>query len=230
MEDNTELDKLSHVVLKEELNHYDTLFKLIIIGDTGVGKSCLLLRATRDIFKEEHDVTIGVEFGSFSIKVEDTAVKIQIWDTAGQETFKSVTKVFFKGSHCIFLVYDITKEETFTNLESWLKEIRENATENVQIILVGNMLDLDDKRVVTKERAMEFKSRENLDGFIETSAKQGSNVKELFIRMSKTLYLQDKAKHVDKPMTQKLQPDLEPSGRLIVDNTIGTKHKRGCSC
>ena len=152
MEDNTELDKLSHVVLKEELNHYDTLFKLIIIGDTGVGKSCLLLRATRDIFKEEHDVTIGVEFGSFSIKVEDTAVKIQIWDTAGQETFKSVTKVFFKGSHCIFLVYDITNIESFQGLRKWKEEFLNGANvsnpETFPFVLIGNKADMVTERKV----------------------------------------------------------------------------------
>lgn len=227
MENSTELDKLSHIVVKEELSHYDTLFKLIIIGDTGVGKSCLRLRATRDEFKAEHDVTIGVEFGSFSVKVEDTAIKIQIWDTAGQETFKSVTKIFFKGAHCIFLVYDITKEETFTNLEAWLKEIRENAAENVLIVLVGNMLDMDDKRVVTKERALEFKSRENLDGFIETSAKVGSNVQELFVRTAKMLYLQDKNKGGSD---NRSTPATEPVRLVPSEQIRSATRKKGCKC
>ena len=225
-----ELDKLSHIVVKDELSHYDELFKLIIIGDTGVGKSCLRLRATHDEFKEEHDVTIGVEFGSFSIKVEESKIKIQIWDTAGQETYKSVTKIFFKGSNCIFLVYDMTKEESFTNLESWLREIRENAAENVLIILVGNMLDLDDKRAVTKERALEFKSRENLDGFIETSAKMGSHVQELFIRMAKMLYLQRLGKNNEKFVSACSAKEQEQPVKLIVDNQIGTKSKKGCDC
>ena len=222
MFNNTELDSLSCTIVKEELSHYDSLFKLIIIGDTGVGKSCLRLRATHDEFKEEHDVTIGVEFGSFSIKVEETALKIQIWDTAGQETFKSVTKIFFKGAHCIFLVYDITKEDSFNDLKAWLQEIRENAAENVLIILVGNMLDLEDKRAVSKECALEFKSKENLEGFIEASAKIGSNVKDLFVKVAKMLYLQDRNKGEHK---QRKVQETEPV-KLIVDNQI--RQKKGC--
>ena len=196
--DNEELDKLNYVVASGELTHYDTLYKLIIIGDTGVGKSCIRLRATRDEFKEEHDVTIGVEFGSFSIRIQDTLIKIQIWDTAGQETFKSVTKIFFKGAHCIFLVYDITNEESFNSLKSWLHEIRENAAENILIVLVGNMLDKEDRRVITKEQGLEFKSKENFDGFVETSAKVGSNIKDLFIKTAKMLYLQNSKSDVPK--------------------------------
>ena len=229
MDDNEEISKLSFTVLKDTGSHYDYLYKLIIIGDTGVGKSCLLLRATKNEFREEHDVTIGVEFGSFAAKVEDAAVKIQIWDTAGQETFKSVTKVFFKGAQCIFLVYDITIEETFANLEAWLKEIRENASPGALLILVGNMLDLEEKRAVSKEKALEFKSRENLDGFIETSAKANANVLELFTKTAKMLYLQEKAKHGQKPPPRSLSI-AEPPGKIIIDNQIGTKHKRGCNC
>jgi len=228
MDNNAEMDKISHIILKEELSHYDFLYKLIIIGDMGVGKSCLLLRASKDEFKEEHDVTIGVEFGSFSIKLADSAVKIQIWDTAGQETFKSVTKVFFKGSHCIFLVYDITKEETFENLESWLKEIRENAPANVSLVLVGNKVDLEEKRAISKEKALGFKSRENLDGFIETSAKSGSGVKELFVKTSKLLFTH----HKDKGDTSKdpTQENDKPT-RIITVNEIGKNPKKSkCKC
>eukprot|EP00826_Nyctotherus_ovalis_P045866 TRINITY_DN5114_c0_g2_i3.p1 TRINITY_DN5114_c0_g2~~TRINITY_DN5114_c0_g2_i3.p1 ORF type:complete len:222 (+),score=58.85 TRINITY_DN5114_c0_g2_i3:65-730(+) len=189
--DNEELDKLEYVITTEDISHYDVLYKLIFIGDTGVGKSCLRLRATQDDFKEEHDVTVGVEFGSYGIKIEEQVIKIQIWDTAGQETFKSVTKIFFKGAHCIFLVYDITKEDSFNSLKSWLREIRENAAENVLIMLVGNMLDLEHDRIITHEQALELKSQENLDGYIETSAKSGSNVKDLFVRAAKLMYLRN---------------------------------------
>ena len=196
--ENEELDKLRYVITAEDISQYDVLYKLILIGDTGVGKSCIRLRATQDEFKEEHDITVGVEFGSYGVKIENEVIKIQIWDTAGQETFKSVTKIFFKGAHCIFLVYDITKEETFNGLKSWLREIKENSAENILIMLVGNMLDLEADRVITHEQALELKSQENLDGFIETSAKSGQNVKNLFVRIAKMLYLKHSRKEVRK--------------------------------
>ncbi len=103
------------------------MFKLIIIGDTGVGKSCLMKRVMDNEFKTEHQVTIGVEFGSFGIKVENKIVKMQIWDTAGQESYKSVTRIFYRGAHCVFLTYDMTRDETFLNVESWYNEIKQHA-------------------------------------------------------------------------------------------------------
>ena len=96
---------------------------MIIIGDTGVGKSCLMKRVMDNEFKQEHQVTIGVEFGSFGLKINNQVIKLQIWDTAGQESFRSVTRIFYRGAHCVFLTYDITRDETFANLVDWLKEI-----------------------------------------------------------------------------------------------------------
>ena len=100
------------------------MFKLIIIGDTGVGKSCLMKRVMEDEFKNEHQVTIGVEFGSYGLRLEDKLIKMQIWDTAGQESYKSVTRIFYRGAHCVFLTYDISRKETFESLADWLKEVR----------------------------------------------------------------------------------------------------------
>ena len=216
--DNEELDKLSHVVGSGELTRYDNLYRLIIIGDSGVGKSCIRIRALHNKFRDEHDITIGVEFGSFSIKVEETLIKIQIWDTAGQETFKSVTKIFFKGAHCIFLVYDITKPETFYSIHSWLHEIKDNAAEDILIVLVGNMLDLEAQRAVTKQQALDFVTKHNLDEFIETSAKSGDNVKKLFIRTAKMLYLQCKKEKLKK----------QPEAAHLKVNSNKTSGKNKC--
>ena len=107
------------VVGKEELKQSSSLFKVIIIGDSAVGKSCLMNRVTRNEFTEDHEVTVGVEFGSFMVKLEQQTFRLQIWDTAGQENFKSITKIFYKGAHCVILAYDITRAQTFDNLESW---------------------------------------------------------------------------------------------------------------
>ena len=117
------------------------MFKQVIIGDTGVGKSCLLARVMDNAFKLEHQVTIGVEFGAFAIKVDEKVIKLQIWDTAGQESFRSVTRIFYKGANLVFLCYDITREDTFRNLKTWLSDIRQHASEDVVIYLIGSKSD-----------------------------------------------------------------------------------------
>lgn len=220
MASNNDIEKLPYTKIKEDIITQDHLYKLIIIGDSGVGKSCILLRGMKDEFKSEHDITIGVEFGSFSIKLNNKVIKLQIWDTAGQETFQSVTKVFYKGAHCIFLVYDITKEDTFTRLESWMKEIRESSSANVMIYLVGNKQDMEEHRAVATEKAIEFKKKEGLEGFVETSAKSGINVENLFVQAAKLLYTQTLNKQI-KELDGTKALDYGPNG---------AKHKKGCSC
>ena len=122
----------------------------------GVGKSCLLARVMDNDFKVEHQVTIGVEFGSFVVKLEDKIVKLQIWDTAGQESFRSITRIFYRGAHCVFLTYDITREDTFINVLEWLKEVKSHASSDVVIYLIGNRSDLEEDREVFRDRATEF--------------------------------------------------------------------------
>lgn len=123
-------------------NNYDYLFKFIIIGDSNVGKSCLLLRFTEEKFKSEHEPTLGVEFGSKHVKIMDQLIKIQIWDTAGQESFKSITRSYYKGSIAALLVYDITKKDSFDNIVKWLQEVKTHSHEKVEIALIGNKCDL----------------------------------------------------------------------------------------
>ena len=103
---------------------FDALFKIIIIGDSGIGKSCILKRLIDDDFNDDHDVTVGVEFGSYLIKVEEKILKLQIWDTAGQECFRSITKIFYRGAHVVLLSYSILQGASFENLSTWLKEVR----------------------------------------------------------------------------------------------------------
>lgn len=181
------------VIQDKALAQHDHLFKLIIIGDTGVGKSCLMKRVMDDEFKQEHQVTIGVEFGSFNLTVEGKVVKIQIWDTAGQESFKSVTRIFYRGAHCVFLTYDITRDETFVSLVEWLKEIKQHAAEDVCIYLVGNKAEMEAEREITFDRAIEFAKTHNIHKCFETSAKTGLSVEELFSCAGKNLYQQTKA-------------------------------------
>jgi len=185
---------MSHEVIADKtLTTQDHLFKLIIIGDTGVGKSCLMKRVMDNEFKIEHQVTIGVEFGSFGLKVDGgKIIKLQIWDTAGQESFKSVTRIFYRGAHCVFLTYDVTREDTFVNLMEWLKEIKQHASEDVRVYLIGNKAEMEEQREVTFQRAQEFATQCGIHKCFETSAKTGFNVEEVFASVAKELYMQNK--------------------------------------
>ena len=166
---------------------YAYLFKYIIIGDTGVGKSCLLLQFTDRRFQPVHDLTIGVEFGARMITIDGKQIKLQIWDTAGQESFRSITRSYYRGAAGALLVYDITRRETFTQLEKWLTEARENASENMVIMLIGNKVDLDHKRAVTYQDGSDFATKNNLI-FLETSAKTAANVEEAFVQTAQKIY------------------------------------------
>ena len=135
---------------------HNSLFKVIIIGDSGVGKSCLMQRVTTNEFKQDHEVTVGVEFGSLVIKLEQQIFKLQIWDTAGQENFKSITKIFYKGAHCVLLTYDLTKRYTFENLEQWHEEVCTLCEPDVIVILVGNQKDREEHREVSVQEARDF--------------------------------------------------------------------------
>ena len=124
---------------------YDHLFRYIIVGDMAVGKSCLLLQFTDNKFRHQHELTIGVEFGAKIIDLNGKSVKIQIWDTAGQEAFQAITRTYYKGATGALVVYDITRRDTFTHVSKWLDEVRANALKEIQIILIGNKKDLEDK-------------------------------------------------------------------------------------
>lgn len=132
---------------------YDYLFKLLLIGDSGVGKSCLLLRFADDTYNESYISTIGVDFKIRTIELEGKTVKLQIWDTAGQERFRTITSSYYRGAHGIIVLYDVTDQDTFNNVKQWLQEIDRYATEGVNKLLVGNKNDLEQKRVVSTETA-----------------------------------------------------------------------------
>ncbi|XP_060111479.1 ras-related protein Rab-2B isoform X2 [Heteronotia binoei] len=156
---------------------YAYLFKYVIIGDTGVGKSCLLLQFTDDRFTTIHDLTIGVEFGSRMISIDNKKIKLQIWDTAGQESFRSITRSYYRGAAGALLVYDITRRETFNHLNSWLEDARQHSSSHMVFMLIGNKSDLEHRRAVKKEEGEAF-AREHGMVFMETSAKTAANVKE----------------------------------------------------
>mmetsp|Transcript_12611 Transcript_12611/g.18076 ORF Transcript_12611/g.18076 Transcript_12611/m.18076 type:complete len:216 (-) Transcript_12611:241-888(-) len=166
---------------------YSYLFKYIIIGDTGVGKSCLLLQFTDKRFQPVHDLTIGVEFGARMINIENKPIKLQIWDTAGQESFRSITRSYYRGAAGALLVYDITRRETFNHLTRWLEEARQNSHQNMVIMLIGNKSDLEHRRQVSREEGEAFAEENNLV-FLETSAKTAANVEAAFVKTAEKIY------------------------------------------
>jgi len=162
---------------------YDYLFKLLLIGDSGVGKSCLLLRFADDTYTESYISTIGVDFKIRTIELDKKTVKLQIWDTAGQERFRTITSSYYRGAHGIIVAYDVTDQESFNNVRQWLQEIDRYACDNVNKLLVGNKCDLTAKKVVDYTTAKEFADQLGIP-FLETSAKNSTNVEQAFITMA----------------------------------------------
>jgi small GTP-binding protein len=165
---------------------YDYLFKFLVIGSAGTGKSCILHQFIGNTFKEDSSHTIGVEFGSKILPVGGRTVKLQIWDTAGQERFRSVTRSYYRGAAGALLVYDISSRDSFNNLANWLTDARTLASPAIVIVLVGNKKDLEDEREVTFMEASRF-AQENGIMFLETSAKTGESIEEAFLKCSKNI-------------------------------------------
>ena len=165
---------------------YDYLFKLLLIGDSGVGKSCILLRFADDTFSESYISTIGVDFKIRTLTINGKRVKLQIWDTAGQERFRTLTTAYYRSAHGIVLVYDVNDRETFFHVENWLQEVGRYASNDVHKILVGNKCDILDKREVQYETARVYAEKLQVS-FLESSAKDRTNVDKVFNIMASEL-------------------------------------------
>ena len=184
-------------------DNYDLIFKLVLIGDSGVGKTNILTRYTKNEFSLATQSTVGVEFGSKIIKKNDKLIKLQIWDTAGQERYKSITSAYYKGSKGAFIVYDISRKPTFENVDKWIGELKTNGSEDVLIMLVGNKSDLEDKREVqideVKKKAEQYKI-----AFCETSALDGKNIEQAFDSL-----IDEIAKKVEKDKVNEIKVSQE---------------------
>lgn len=165
----------------------DYVFKVVLIGDSAVGKSQLLARFSRNEFNLDSKATIGVEFQTRTLDIDHKTVKAQIWDTAGQERYRAVTSAYYRGAVGAMLVYDITKRQSFDHVARWLEELRGHADKNIVIMLVGNKTDLVSLRAVPTEDAKEFAEKENLF-FIETSALEATNVETAFVNVLTEIY------------------------------------------
>lgn len=162
---------------------YDYLFKLLLIGDSGVGKSCLLLRFADDTYTESYISTIGVDFKIRTLELDGKTIKLQIWDTAGQERFRTITSSYYRGANGIIVVYDVTDQESFNNVKQWMNEIDKYANDKVNKMLVGNKCDLTSKKVVDYNTGKELADSLGIP-FLETSAKNSTNVEQAFITMA----------------------------------------------
>lgn len=165
----------------------DYVFKVVLIGDSAVGKSQLLARFARNEFSLDSKATIGVEFQTKTLSIDNKTVKAQIWDTAGQERYRAVTSAYYRGAVGAMLVYDLTKRQSFDHMARWLEELRGHADKNIVIMLIGNKSDLGSLRAVPTEDAQEFAQRENLV-FMETSALEATNVETAFFTVLTEIY------------------------------------------
>merc|ERR1711941_187926 len=189
---------------------YDYLIKLLLIGDSGVGKSCLLLRFSDDSFTTSFITTIGIDFKIKTIELDGKRIKLQIWDTAGQERFRTITTAYYRGAMGILLVYDITDEQSFLNIRNWIRNIEQHAADTVNKILIGNKCDMVNDRKVDSDRGQLLADEYSIK-FFETSAKSDANVTEAFTSIAKDI----KQRLMDNPEASK------PRDRVNLSNKGG---------
>ena len=200
---------------------YEFIFKVLLLGNSNVGKSSLFLRFVDDIWNDTFVPTIGVDFKIKTFDIDEKKIKMQIWDTAGQERFKNIIASYYRGAHGILLLYDVTDRDSFKNLNNWLIEIEKNANKNVLKILIGNKTDLEDKRVISYNQGKEFADNYGLK-FIETSVKKNLNVNEAFDTLGRELMKASGDKKIIK------QPPNKKIGVAKVQDLNNNEKKKGC--
>jgi len=195
---------------------YDYLIKLLLIGDSGVGKSCLLLRFSDDSFTPSFITTIGIDFKIKTIELDGKRIKLQIWDTAGQERFRTITTAYYRGAMGILLVYDVTDAKSFDNIRNWIRNIEQHATENVNRILIGNKCDMVDKKAVDTPRGQSLADEYGIK-FLETSAKNNINVEEAFITL---------ARDIKKRLIDNGPDPIQKPNNIVVSPTLQNQNKK----
>ena len=187
-EGESDSQQLKYEVLPDDYTQYDLSFKVIVIGDSGVGKSCLTNKATNNVFEDSYNATVGFEFFTFNIKMFNKIIKLQIWDTCGQELYRSLITNFYRNSSLAIIVYAINSKTSFDSIEMWLKELRTHSNPDAKVFLIGNKVDLEKERVISKEEGEKFKENNKLNLFMEASAKSGLNAQNIFVQAAYALY------------------------------------------
>ena len=227
------MSDLNCQILSDDSPSFDLSFKIIIVGDQGVGKSCLAIKASRNYFEDFYSPTVGFEFVSFNVRVQDKIIKLQIWDTCGQEVYRSLISSFFRSASLAIIVYSIDTEDSFNNIEKWLNDIKTQSNPDIKIFLIGNKADLEDKRKLTKEQGEQLCNDHKLAFFMETSAKTGFNVQNVFIQVAKELYLQHEEikNRVSRPGTLIMPINEENNNNVVkleIEEDEKAKRKKFC--
>ena len=195
-------------------DNYEVMFKVVLVGDSSVGKTNIMSKYLKNEFHEDSKATVGVEFGSKQFTVEGHQVKAQIWDTAGPERYKAITSAYYKGAKGAFVVYDITRKQSFESVDRWINDLRAAADKNLTIIIIGNKCDLEDQRQVNKEQGEE-KAKSNEVAFMETSALSGENLDKAFEKMVNEVF---KKCHEEMTADGEVEP-VGPSKDISLDKT-----------
>ena len=219
-------DEFNIELLPEDFAQYDISFKIIVIGDSGVGKSCLTTQAVRNNFEEFYTATVGFEFLTFNMRINNNVLKLQIWDTCGQEVYKSLISNFYRNSSLALILYAINNRDSFLHAETWLNDLKNQANPNVKVFLVGNKSDLENERVISKEEGEKFKEEKKLDRFIETSAKTGENARSALLEAAKLLY-KDYLK-AKQNLANGEDVDDNNKGNKLERKPEKNKNKKGC--
>lgn len=170
---------------------FDFLFKIILIGDSNVGKTCVVQNFKSGVFSEKQQNTIGVDFTVRTVDIEGKRVKMQVWDTAGQERFRTITQSYYRSAHGAMIAYDVTRRSTFDSVTHWIKEVELYGATNIVLVLIGNKCDLEEERQVEFEKACDLAKEKCILAALETSAKESQNVEEAFTMMAKELLVRN---------------------------------------
>ncbi len=208
--------------MTEEEENYNMIFKIVLVGDSGVGKTNLLLRYLKNEFNTQTKATVGVEFGNTKVQIDNALIKAQIWDTAGQERYRSITSAYYKGAHGALIVYDITRKDSFDSVEKWLSDLKNNGEEKMVIMAIGNKCDMVNERVISTEDG-EAKAQRNNIAFLETSALNATNVAKAFDELIQKLYVAFKKDFEDND-----EDDLGENANTIEIRTGNSKKEQCC--
>ena len=226
-ENDTNDNENDDIVIEENVGNFEKEYyklKLIVLGDSGVGKTNIIRRYVSDTFSTDTKATVGVEFFTKNFKINNDVLKLEIWDTAGQERYKSITSAYYKGSRGCLLVYDITRSATFDDVEKWMAEVKEKVMGSLKMLIIGNKSDLKDERKITIETALE-KARSLNIPLMETSALDSTNIQKAFETLLKEMYKEFKK---TQELEKKENKNKSEGVKLEIDNQQSEKEKSGC--